>query len=430
MRRNALVLAIALVGSGVLAADATAQSLLPPSPACLIGGCDEERGKDGGKPSRNSCPLPATLVCAGGSIIGGALGAAGDVAQASIGVAGDAVMGGLTSWVAGGAAWLLQRAAKVLDRSTRPALGSTWFQRQYRTMIGLAVGLSMLFLLCALLQAILRQDPAALVRSALLSLPLSLLLCFVAVTLVEGALAVTDWMTARVLGHFDRDTGEFFADVGEVLVPSSMTGSPLPGFLLFLGGLVTALATFVVWLELVMREAAIYVAVAFLPLCFAAMVWERTAHWCRRLVELLAAIVLAKLTIAVAIALAAGAMGHGRGGQGGLSALMAGCAVMVIAAFTPLLLLRLIPLAEAAGHAALHRGAARAAMATAPGAQTAAMVVRQSVLLAAHPAAGATRALPGVGSGGAAPPRPPPPRSVPQRGPASRSASSDRGARP
>jgi hypothetical protein len=223
----------------------------------------------------------------------------------------------------------------------------------------------------------------ALLRSALFALPVSLLLCFAAVTLVEGALALTDWMSAAVLRRFEDDTGEFFADVGEVLVPSSLSGSALPGFLLFLGALFTALATFVVWLELIMREAAIYVAVAFLPLTFVAMVWERTAHWCRKLVELLAAIILAKLTIAVAIALAAGAMANARDREGGLTALMAGCAVMVIAALTPWLLLRLVPIAEAAGHLALHRGSARSAVGTMPGARTAAGVVQQTALLVA-----------------------------------------------
>jgi hypothetical protein len=169
------------------------------------------------------------------------------------------------------------------------------------------------------------------------------------------------------------------------LLPASPTASPLPGFLLFLGALITGIATFVVWLELVMREAAIYLAVAFLPLCFLAIVWERTAHWCRRLVELLAALILAKFTIAVAVALAAGAMGHARGGEGGLTALMAGSAVMLIAALTPWVLFRLVPIAETAGHLALHRGSAAAALGSAPGGQTAAMVVRQSVLVAASP---------------------------------------------
>ena len=184
-------------------------------------------------------------------------------------------------------------------------------------MVQLAVALSLLFLLCAVVSAVMRQDARSLMRSALLALPLALLLCFAAVTLVEAALGVTDWLTGRVMQQFERDTSEFFSDAGDVLGPASVSGSPLPGFLIFLGAIVTALATFVVWLELVMREAAVYLTVAFLPLCFSAMVWERTSHWCRRLTELLVAIVLAKLTIAVAIAVAAGAMGtHARARAG------------------------------------------------------------------------------------------------------------------
>ena len=407
MCRSAVIVALAL--TLVAGAAPTAEAaLVPPNPVCLIKGCDEEKSEPGKEKTSSSCPLPAMVVCAGGAVIDKAVGAVGDVAGAGIEAAGGAVMGGLTDWVAGGAAWLVNRAARLLERSTRPALGSTWFQRQYRTMIGLAVALSLAFLLAAVLQASLRHDVAGLARSALLALPASLLLCFVAVTLVEVALGVTDWMAAEVLQRFERDTQEFFADVGEVLVPASITGSPLPGFLLFLGALATALATFVVWLELVMREAAIYVAVAFLPLCLAAMIWGRTAHWCRRLVEVLSAIILAKLTIAVSVALAAGAMGHARAGEGGLTALMAGCAVMLIAALTPWLLLRLVPIAESAGHLALHRGSARAAVGTAPGAQTAAMVVRQSVLVAASPGAlaGATRHQLAAGRPAVAPPPP------------------------
>lgn len=385
MCRNGLVFIAFVIAFAPPAADADAQTLPPPVPSCLVGRCHEE------KPAhqrQTSCPLPATLVCAGGSIIGGA-------AKAGAGLAGDVVMGGLTSWVAGGAAWLLDRAGRLLDRSTRPALGSSWFQAQYRTTVELAIALALLFLLCAILHAVVRQDARALARSALLALPLALLLCFAAVTLVESALALTDWMTASVLHRFDRDTADFFGDVAKVLVPASLTGSPVPSFLLFLGALVTAIATFVVWLELVMREAAIYLAVAFLPLCFSAIVWERTAHWCRRLVELLVAIVLAKLTIAVAIALAAGAMGQARGGEGGLTAVMAGSAVMLIAAFTPFLLLRLIPMSEAAAHVALHRGSASGALAAAPGAQTGATVVRQFVLTAAVPSAAGTGRIAG-----------------------------------
>lgn len=403
-RRPLTVLAAALLASvaGPAAAPpvASAQTLVP-NPVCIFGGCDEDdRDSQNGKPDDPGCVPSATLVCAGQAIFSGVTGAAGDAVSAGVGLVGDSAMSGLTSWVAGGAAWLVSRVGQMLERSSRPALGSTWFTRQYRAMIGLAVALALVVLLCAVIHATLRQDIAMLLRSAFVALPLALCLCFAAVTLVEIALGVTDWMTAEILRSFKPDTGEFFKDVADVLTPSSVAPGVLPGFLLFLGGLFMAVMTFMVWLELVMREAAIYVAVAFLPLSFAAMIWQRTAHWCRRLVDGLVAIILAKFTIASAIALAASAMAHARDGDGGWTALLAGTAVMLVAALTPLLLLRIIPFAETAAQAGLQRGVMRGAVAAAPGANTASMVVRLAMAkqftgaLAAGRAGAGARALP------------------------------------
>src|SRR3954449_5120019 len=225
MCRNGLIaaVAVAVLLLGVPPATASAQTLVPPNPVCLIGGCHQDKNDHGSHHTR--CPIPATVVCAaGGAIVGGIGDAVGGVAQAGVSVMGNSVMGGLTSWVAGGAAWLLDKAAHLLERSSRPALGSTWFGRQYRTMVGLAVALALLFLLCAVLQAVLRQDLGMLARSTLLALPLALLLCFASVTLVETALGVTDWMTASVLARFHGDAAAFFGDVGHVLGPAAVSG--------------------------------------------------------------------------------------------------------------------------------------------------------------------------------------------------------------
>jgi hypothetical protein len=374
----ALALAIAAFQAVVTTTSASAQTLVP-NPVCLLGGCDEadrDAGHDGKHADDPGCSPAATLVCAGKTIVEGVAGVAGDAVGAGLGAVGDAAMSGLTSWVAGGASWLVSRVGQMLEHSTRPALGSAWFRRQYRAMLGLAVALALVVLLCAVIHATLRQDLVMLLRAAFVALPLALCLCFAAVTLAEIALAVTDWMTAEVLGGFKADTGEFFSDVGRVLAPASVAGGALPGFLLFLSSLFLAVMAFVVWLELVMREAAIYLAVAFLPLCFAAMIWQRTAHWCRRLVDGLGAIILAKFTIAAAIALAASAMAHARPGDGGWTSLLAGSAVMLIAALSPWLLLRLVPFAETATQVGLQRGALRATVVAAPGANTANTVVR------------------------------------------------------
>jgi hypothetical protein len=340
-----------------------------------------------------ACSPGASLICAGSELVGAAGDVAGDVLGAGVEAAGGAVFGGLASWAGEGAAWLVDAIGKRIDRSTRPELGSAWFGRQYRTTASLALSMSIIFVLLAVIQATLRQDAAMLARSVFVALPLAMLLTFACVTLVEAALGVTDWMTSTVLGGFRAGSREAFSDLAEILVPASATGSPLPGFLLFLSAIVTALLSLLVWLELVMREAATYVAVSFLPLTFVAMVWRETAHWCRKLAGWLLAIIASKFTIASAFALAAGAIGDARGGAtGGLSALLAGCAVLLLAALTPWVILAIVPFGDAAQGRSLHRGTIRQASHSVPGALAAGMVVRQAMVRNLAPAGAAAAA--------------------------------------
>ena len=352
------------------AAPAAAQTLLPDIPFV---GDDEKPPKPQDDDNSVYCGGGSSLLCTMGSIPD----AAGGIVSRR-GAAADAVMGGIVDWAAGGAAWLVKSVAGQIDRSTRPALGSAWFSRQYAGMRELAVALSLLFLLAAIVQAVARQDLAMLLRACLVALPLALLLTFAAVTLVELGLLLTDALTEAALQRAGGDIEETFADLVEILAPTSVVANPLPGLVLFLGALLTAALALVVWIELVLREAAIYVTVVFLPIALAAVVWPRTAHWARRLAEWLAAIILAKFTIAVSFATAGAMVAHGRPGEGGLSALLAGCAVLLIAAFSPWVLLRLIPFAEQAV-GSLHRGQVGAAMKTAPGAAASTLLVRQAM---------------------------------------------------
>ena len=202
----------------------------------------------------------------------------------------DAVMGGIVGWAAGGAAWLVKSVAGQIDRSTRPALGSAWFSRQYAGMRELAVvaGRCCSCSRRSSRRSSARTSPCSL-RACLVALPLALLLTFAAVTLVELGLAAH--------GRADgRGAPAGAAATSRSRSPTSRrssrrrpsTANPLPGLVLFLGALLTAVLALVVWIELVLREAAIYVAVAFLPIALAAVVWPRTAHWARRLAEWLA----------------------------------------------------------------------------------------------------------------------------------------------
>jgi hypothetical protein len=120
---------------------------------------------------------------------------------------------------------------------------------------------------------------------------------------------------------------------------------------LLLIALVIAVAAFVLWLELLIRAAAVYVAVLFLPLALASLVWPAVSHWCRRLVETLAALILSKFVIVATLSLAAGAVSSGTAGSGahgsGFSSVLAGGALLVMATFVPFAILRMIPAVEA-----------------------------------------------------------------------------------
>jgi len=131
---------------------------------------------------------------------------------------------------------------------------------------------------------------------------------------------------------------------------------------------VTVLAGLVLVAELVVRAALIYIVVALAPLVFAARLWPATKDSARRLLELLCALILSKLVIAVALAVAAAAaVGSGTGGQvaalptpevfaknpGGsvtqaVGILLTAVAAFGVAAFSPLLIAKLLPLTEAA----------------------------------------------------------------------------------
>ena len=91
-----------------------------------------------------------------------------------------------------------------------------------------------------------------------------------------------------------------------------------------------AFAAFCVWLELLMRDAAVYVVALFAPLALAASIWPRWSGALRRSGELLAVVIGSKFVIVSIIALAAGLVSER---AGGVEHILAAAALMVLACF-------------------------------------------------------------------------------------------------
>jgi len=285
-----------------------------------------------------------------GGHIGGAIGTLLGSSAPTVAKAATATvaLAAIATAVMGGARTLLQETAKVVGATTRPDLTSTWFSSAYWRMAAISALLTLPFLFAAAVHALIRSDLALLARAAFGYLPLAMLGVGIAAPLTMLLLSGSDEMSALVASA-SGNAGAAFLDraalFGGVV---SLVGGNL--FVVFFVALLTAMATIVLWAELLIRDAAVYVIVLMLPLFFAAMVWPARRVWAARAVELLVALILSKFVIVAVLTLGGAALGHSF--FPGVAATLTGLTLVVLAAFSPWALMRLLPLQELAGAAA------------------------------------------------------------------------------
>jgi hypothetical protein len=347
----------------------------------------------------------AVNTVAGGAVktvVGGAAGTIASTATTAIGLAAIGI------WVVGGAQGVLHDTAAALGATTSPQLRTTWFSSTYWRMAAIAAVLTLPFLFAAAVQALIRSDLAMLIRAAFGYLPLAMLAIAIVAPLTMLLLAASDQMCTWISSAAGNAGAGFLTRAGAIVVGlSTLAGSP---FLAFLIGLFLIGAAFALWIELLLREAAVYVIVLMLPLAFAALVWPTRRIWAIRAVEVLVALILSKFAIVAVLSLGGAAI-SASSGHGGIAELMAGAVLILLAAFSPWALLRLVPLAEvAAGAAGPLRNELRPAGASANEAIGLAMKGDDALTRLAG------RMRPDDGAGGGdvpAPPRSAPPQSAP-----------------
>jgi hypothetical protein len=305
--------------------------------------------------------------------VGAAAGAAGGAAK---GVASSALDGTSsepadspasvfrTSALAAGAAFFAGSVAHLVSSSQAVDLRAGWFQSIWGRIVGLgAVLFAGLGLLVTLLVATPRGD-AAMVGDGLRGVGEAVAITFGAVAVVGLALAGTDELSAAIGGSDLNAAGTMMKVFAGLLAGLALAAkSPLshvgpfatllgtPAWLVAGGAL---LGTGLTLLDLFFRNIAIYLAMAFLPLAAATRTFPALKGWSRKLMRFLAAVIVSKLVLVIAISLAAAMVLHG-----GLSGLLYGTALALVCALVPFMLYGLVGLVE---HLAFHgRKAAGAA---------------------------------------------------------------------
>jgi hypothetical protein len=278
------------------------------------------------------------VVCSGG----GGGGVAGTLGKAAVGaLAGAAVFDLAAHWMIGAATKVTSAIVSMITSSTSPQLTAGWFQRSFAPMAGLGAALALLVTLIALTSAAVRRDPAAL-AGTLTGILRAGVGTGLLIALTTLALDVTDAISADVIRSSHQT---FWAQVGHAWGSSGFGGFGSSA-LAMLMAIVQVIAGVIVWLELAVRNAAIYLAVLFLPVALAASIWPNLAGWTSRLGRLLFLFVILKPVTLIVLAFAGNAALAGLSLNGSLASsagtIIAAVTIFALAAMAPWTLMLIV----------------------------------------------------------------------------------------
>jgi hypothetical protein len=343
-----------------------------------------------------------------------------DPGASLVGGIGETALLAFTQFIVDGAVWFLGQVATVVTDSTSVSVTTDWFTTHYRSMAAVAAMLATAFLLLSCIGVIVHRDPARLARSVAL-LAVAGAGTGMVLVITTMLLVISDAMSAYVARTLTGDLTQALtgATTGLGSLTSESNGG-VPLFAALLAALFAAVAAVVIWLELLLREVAIYATVLFFPVGLAGLVWEGSRRWARHLAEILVALIFSKFVIVAILSLASAGLA---GGAEGYAGVLAGAAMLAVAAYSPFLLLRVVGVLEVTGAAVALEGVRSRATRTATSngylamrtVQTGRAVVGRLVVAGGGGPGGvaaatvaAPRSRPGGAGGGGSTGRPPP----------------------
>ena len=177
-----------------------------------------------------------------------------------------------------------------------PNVGEQFFQDKYSVTLKLAIFLTVPFLLVATMSALAKGGLRAVLHTYLVLLPVSVLGGAAALAVVSLAQAIDQNFTDAFMGSTRSSMAKYAESMNQVNGGSAAD----MGVAMAITALLTAVAALFLAGEMIFRSILIYLSVLFLPMAFAASVWQPTRKWLTSLIELTLVSIFSKF-IAVAV---------------------------------------------------------------------------------------------------------------------------------
>ncbi len=209
------------------------------------------------------------------------------------------------------------------------------------SVLGLAASLLAAFYLFRIIHGLITGQAGQSIRATIVELPM-----VVVGTLFFGFLCYT---LLTIIDAFSDPMIDGFATTLNETVTTlySQEGLVKGGLFVFIFAVLYIAAAIFLCIELFVRSSLIYLVIMFAPLALATRVWGPTRSYARKATETAVALIFSKLAIAVTLATGASLM-RGAAETGGNVEMIQGSAILLLAAFMPFALLRVIPIMEGA----------------------------------------------------------------------------------
>ncbi|MEU6736190.1 hypothetical protein ABZ929_23890 [Streptomyces physcomitrii] len=238
------------------------------------------------------------------------------------------------------ASWTVDKLSEAVKETAQVDYTNPKFLQQYAVVFAASTVLTLLLWLLAVAKRAVRGVPlTTAISEAIGFLWLTVLASAFTPLILYTVVSATDSITDVLAKTTGSQTDVFFGSFsGALKKGEDIGGGPI---MLIVVSLVSILAAGVLWLELVIRAALLYVGALLGTVVYAGLVDKNLWTHVRRWAGIMIAVILAKPVIVIVLGLA-GALSSD-GGPDSLSAVVSGLAIILLAIFASAMIYRFVP---------------------------------------------------------------------------------------
>ncbi|MTE19767.1 hypothetical protein F0L17_11650 [Streptomyces sp. TRM43335] len=238
------------------------------------------------------------------------------------------------------AAWIIDKLSEAVASTATVDFTNPAFLRQYAVVFAASTVLTLVLWLLAVAKRAVRGIPLTeALTEAIGFLWLTVLASAFTPLILYTLVTATDAVTDVIAAGTGSDTDKFFGSFSEALKKGDdIGGGPV---MLIVVSLVSVLAAGVLWLELVIRAALLYVGALLGTVVYSGLVDKNLWGHVRRWAGIMIAVILVKPVIVIVLGLA-GALASNEG-PNAFSAIVSGLAIILLAIFASAMIYRFVP---------------------------------------------------------------------------------------